>query len=628
MNCPDPPDSHSRSARLSERAWRVLPNGNSRSTINRRPHAIYVAEAEGAELVDVDGNRYLDFSNNMTSLIHGNAYAPVVDAVARQIARGSGFSMATEVEIELAELLYGRIASFERVRFCNSGSEAVMNLVKASRAFTGRPKIAKVEGFYHGSYDFAEVGLANGPNDRRDGAPVAKPVYHGTPQSVLDDVVLLPFNDTATMQHVVERHASELACVLIDPLPLALGMATFETDYLDALAQLTRQHGILLCLDEVVSLRLDYRGAQGELGLEPDLTAIGKIIGGGFPVGAVAGRSAVMAVFEETETASAQLPHGGTFNANPVTMNLPNRSFPSIASQQRANIDARPEGVQVGRALDVRYGLLAERLRCAGQGGGHFPQRVFCRLAVPVQLARRHQGHPRPPRLVRHPFDGAGRRGARLAVPPLPVVHLRPVNVGDPQVQLQPPLRGVQIRQGACVIGQAHPRQRPRGQRRRVAQQHVFVHRLEHRGCPLVRPLFAQPIRLGDPRPVYSRHRIHRLPVHGPRKPPKRRNPVVHSVLPVQVASYIITVIDAQAVVGSSANPAATKAHIAFLALRSIIFPPYAAARQRSEHSSRLHVCGRRFRHKAWPRPLPKSSRKRRLLGHREPRERFPLVAA
>ena len=107
MNCSDPPHSHSRSARLSERAWRVLPNGNSRSTINRKPHAIYVAEAEGAELVDVDGNRYLDFSNNMTSLIHGNAYAPVVDAVAKQIARGSGFSMATEVEIELAELLGG-----------------------------------------------------------------------------------------------------------------------------------------------------------------------------------------------------------------------------------------------------------------------------------------------------------------------------------------------------------------------------------------------------------------------------------------------------------------------------------------------------------------------------------------
>ena len=132
-------------ASLSKRAWRVLPNGNSRSTINRKPHQIYVAEAAGAELVDVDGRRFLDFNNNMTSLIHGNAYPPVVEAVTRQVAKGSAFPMATEVEIELAELLCERVASFERVRFCNSGSEAVMNLVKASRAFTGKPKIAKVE---------------------------------------------------------------------------------------------------------------------------------------------------------------------------------------------------------------------------------------------------------------------------------------------------------------------------------------------------------------------------------------------------------------------------------------------------------------------------------------------------
>ena len=312
--------NHLNSARLSERAWRVLPNGNSRSTINRKPHQIYVAEAAGAELVDIDGNRYLDFNNNMTSLIHGNAYPPVAEAVAEQIARGSAFSMATEVEIELAELLCERVASFERVRFCNSGSEAVMNLVKASRAFTGKPKIAKVEGVYHGSYDFAEVGLANGPNDRRNGAPVAKRVYPGTPQSVLDDVVLLPFNDTATMRRLIEEHADELACILIDPLPLALGMVAFEPDYLDTLALLTRRHDILLCLDEVVSFRLGYRGAQGELGIEPDLTSIGKIIGGGFPVGAVAGRSAVMSVFEESDGVGARLRHGGTFNANPITM--------------------------------------------------------------------------------------------------------------------------------------------------------------------------------------------------------------------------------------------------------------------------------------------------------------------
>lgn len=379
---PDPPGlPKSRSAALSERAWRVLPNGNSRSTINRKPHPIYVAEAAGAELVDVDGNRYLDFNNNMTSLIHGNAYPPVVEAVARQAAQGSAFSMATEVEIELAELLCERIASFERVRFCNSGSEAVMNLVKASRAFTGKPKIAKVEGFYHGSYDFAEVGLANGPNDRREGAPVAKPVYHGTPPSVLDEVVLLPFNDTATMRRLIEQHADELACVLIDPLPLALGMAAFEKDYLDALVERTRRHGILLCLDEVVSLRLGYQGAQGELGIEPDLTAIAKIVGGGFPVGAIAGRQAVMSVLEETETASARLPHGGTFNANPITMTagLVAMTHLDEAALQRLN-ELAEQLRQRLRSLVAELDMDAQVVGAGSLFGLHFHRRPLRRL--------------------------------------------------------------------------------------------------------------------------------------------------------------------------------------------------------------------------------------------------------
>ena len=375
------PNRESRSAALSERAWRVLPNGNSRSTINRKPHPIYVAEAAGAELVDVDGNRYLDFNNNMTSLIHGNAYPPVVEAVAKQLARGTGFSMATEVEIKLAELLCERVPSFERVRFCNSGSEAVMNLIKASRAFTGRSKIAKVEGFYHGSYDFAEAGLTTGPNDRREDEPIAKPVCHGTPQSVLDEVVLLPFNETATMQRLLERHADELACVMIDPIPLSLGMATFEADYLDALRRLTRRHGILLCLDEVVSLRLGYRGTQGEMAIDPDLTAIAKTIGGGFPVGAVAGRAAVMSVFEESETGGTKMPHGGTFNANPVTMTA---GLTALTDMDEARFEAlNALGEELRQRLRT---LLAERdvqAQVAGEGslfGIHFHQRPARRL--------------------------------------------------------------------------------------------------------------------------------------------------------------------------------------------------------------------------------------------------------
>lgn len=375
------PDPSSRSAALNQRARHVLPAGNSRATITRAPYPLYAAEATGAEIVDVDGNRYLDFNNNMTSLIHGNAYPPVVEAVARQLARGTGFAMATEVEVQLAELLSARVPSFERVRFMNSGSEAVMNLIKVARAYTGRPKIAKVEGCYHGSYDFAEVSLSNGPNDRRGSAPIAKPYCAGTPQSVLDEVVVLPFNDVPTMEALIERHADELAAVVIDPAPLALGMARFSADYLAALKRVTGRHGVLFCLDEVVSLRMGFAGAQGHLGLAPDLTAIAKMIGGGFPVGGLAGSAQVMAVFEDGADAPAPMHHGGTFNANPVTMTA---GLVAMTDMDGARFQALNA---LGDALRERLrGLLAER-GVAGQVAGwgslfsvHFHERPLKRL--------------------------------------------------------------------------------------------------------------------------------------------------------------------------------------------------------------------------------------------------------
>ncbi|MEE4384361.1 MAG: aminotransferase class III-fold pyridoxal phosphate-dependent enzyme, partial [Pseudomonadales bacterium] len=295
------PDPASKSAALAARARRVLPDGGSRSSIRMKPYTLYVDEARGAEVVDVDGNRYVDFVNNYTSLIHGHAYGPVVEAVARQAARGSAYSFANESEIALAELLCARVPGFERIRFMNSGSEAVMNMIKAARAFTGRPKIAKCEGFYHGSYDFAEVSLGNGPGDRDGEDPKAKGYCAGTPESVLGEVVVLPFNEPQHSQRLLQAHADEIACVMIDTAPMRMGANLVRPDYVATLAETARRTGMLFVLDEVVSFRLGYGGSQGVLGVQPDLTALGKIIGGGLPVGAVAGRADVMDVFEEIE---------------------------------------------------------------------------------------------------------------------------------------------------------------------------------------------------------------------------------------------------------------------------------------------------------------------------------------
>jgi glutamate-1-semialdehyde 2,1-aminomutase len=314
------PDDRPQSARLFARAREVIAGGVSRSTIAMAPHPLYAVRGDGARVWDADGNALIDFNNNFTSLIHGHAQPDITAAVVGQLGSGTAFAFATEAEIALAELLCARAPGIERIRFCNSGSEAVMHLIKAARAYTGRPKIAKCEGAYHGSYDYAEVSLGVGPDHWGDpDAPAATAYSAGTPRAVLDDVVVIPFNDAAAAEAILDRHSPQLAGVLFDPVANRVGMIDLDPAFLEMLRRVCERHGMLLMFDEVIAFRVGYGGAQGALGVTPDLTALGKIIGGGFPVGAVAGRAEVMAVFEDRD-GKVPLPHGGTFNANPVTM--------------------------------------------------------------------------------------------------------------------------------------------------------------------------------------------------------------------------------------------------------------------------------------------------------------------
>jgi glutamate-1-semialdehyde 2,1-aminomutase len=312
------PDS--KSAQLWERAQAVLPGGNSRTTVFMAPRPIYAAEGDGCWIVDVDGDRRLDLLNNYTSLIHGHAHPSITEAATRRLARGASFPLPTAEEIELAAVIAERVASVDHVRFTNSGSEAVMMAIKAARGFTGRPKIAKFEGAYHGSYDWAEVSLGSGPDEWGPAdAPASIAYSTGTPPSVLEDVIVLPFNRTELAVARIEKEAKHLAAVLIDPMPNRAGLIPARADFLRAMREVTTKHGICLIFDEVISFRLGYHGAQGLFDIRPDLTSFGKIIGGGFPVGAVGGSAEVMAVFDP-RGGKPKVPHGGTFNANPVTM--------------------------------------------------------------------------------------------------------------------------------------------------------------------------------------------------------------------------------------------------------------------------------------------------------------------
>ena len=311
----------SKSAELFARAQGVLPGGNSRTTVYMAPYPPYAAAGEGCWITDVEGDRRLDCLNNYTALIHGHAHPTIVEAATRRLAQGASFPLPTPEEVDLAALLCERLPSAERVRFTNSGSEAVMIALKGARAFTGRPKIAKFEGAYHGSYDYAEVSLASTPETWGSLAAPASTAYsRGTPPAVLEDVVVLPFNHAGHAVTRIEREAGHLAAVLVDPVPNRVGLVPARTEFLQALREVTRAHGIVLIFDEVISFRVGYHGAQGALGVTPDMTTLGKIIGGGFPVGAVAGRADVMSVFDPTRGGPPAAPHGGTFNANPVTM--------------------------------------------------------------------------------------------------------------------------------------------------------------------------------------------------------------------------------------------------------------------------------------------------------------------
>ena len=297
---------------LRERAKKVMPGGNTRSAVWYEPYPVYVESGQGSRIIDVDGNEYLDLTNNLGVLIHGHAHPDTVAAVQKQAVRGSCFALPTESEIELAELLTSRVPGFEQIRFINTGSEAVALAIKIARAFTGKTKLVKLEGVYHGSYDYAEISNYSTP-DNWGNTPEAVATLPATPAGVLDSVLVTEANNVDMLEHTLSR-SDDIAAVIVDPVPPRSGMQPLKPDYIAALRELTRQHDALLIYDEVIALRFGYEGAQGRFGGEPDLTALGKIIGGGYPVGAVAGRADIL------EATAKSVSTSGTFTANPITM--------------------------------------------------------------------------------------------------------------------------------------------------------------------------------------------------------------------------------------------------------------------------------------------------------------------
>ncbi len=304
---------------LHERATTVMPGGTTRTTTYFDPYPLYIDRGEGCRVWDVDGTERIDMLGNYTAMILGHAHPKVVEAIRRQAARGTGFAAANPVEVELATILCERVPSLDAVRFCNSGTEATMFAMRLARAFTGRPKIARMEGGYHGTHDYAEVSThpavaEAGPADE----PVARPDSMGTPGWALEQVVVLPFNNPDAAERIIRREAAQLAAVILEPIIGAGGVIAATPEFLRRLREVTRELGILLIFDEVISFRVAPGGAQQLYGVTPDLTTLGKIIGGGLPVAAFGGRADVMELLDPRGNPS--IAQGGTYNGNPLGM--------------------------------------------------------------------------------------------------------------------------------------------------------------------------------------------------------------------------------------------------------------------------------------------------------------------
>ena len=302
---------------LFERGGKVFPGGFTRDAVIRSPYAPFFASGKGALLTDRDGRRITDFWFNATSLPLGHADDRVVAAVGKQLGLGSAFFGMTEHEIELAEILTARIPSAERIRFANSGSEAVMMALRIARGFTGRTLVVKFEGAYHGTYD--DVQWSVGPSAKLFGnarRPTPVPDTAGLPGGD-GRVLVLPYGNAEVLEEAMAAHGKDVACVIVEPMCNRIGLVIPPDAFFQAARRLCDAHGAVLIFDEVIAFRLGYHGAQGVVGVTPDMTTLGKVIGGGFPVGGIAGRADILGVSDPQ--AANRVSHAGTFNANPVT---------------------------------------------------------------------------------------------------------------------------------------------------------------------------------------------------------------------------------------------------------------------------------------------------------------------
>ena len=302
-----------KSKEFFDQAQKYLPDGVTRGT-SYEPYPLFWEKGEGFNIWDLDGIKRLDFFGNNSSLPLGHGNIQVQEAINKQLQEGVSFNAPHPTHVELAKIICERIKSVDSVRFTNSGTEATMNCIYASRAYTGRSYIAKVDGAYHGMYDsvaFNSVGESYFPDKKME--------LPNMPAELKDTVKIIPYNNSEKSIQIIKANADKLACVVVEPMLGGSGFIQADLEYLQNLRQVTKEEGIVLVFDEVCSLRAGYGGAQSYYDVYPDMSAFGKSLGGGLPIGAFGGKHEIMALYQ-LGTSGQHVQHSGSFNGNPISM--------------------------------------------------------------------------------------------------------------------------------------------------------------------------------------------------------------------------------------------------------------------------------------------------------------------
>ena len=340
------------SKRLFSEAQQYIPGGvNSpvRAFRSVGGQPLFIKRAKGCRLYDVDGNSFIDYVLSWGPLILGHAPASVVKAVMQAALKGTSFGAPTELEVRLARMIVEAVPSIKEARLVSSGTEAVMSAIRLARAYTNRDAILKFEGCYHGHSDYLLAKAGSGL------ATLGLPDCPGVPADFTRHTLTAPYNDIKTVQRLIQRHHRNLACVIVEPIAGNMGVVPPAAEFLPALRELTREHGVLLIFDEVITgFRVHYGGAQSLYGVTPDLTCLGKIIGGGLPVGAYGGARQIMRLVAPT----GPVYQAGTLSGNPLAVTAGIKTLEAL------------QAPGVYQKLDARAAELSEGLGAAAKKAG------------------------------------------------------------------------------------------------------------------------------------------------------------------------------------------------------------------------------------------------------------------